>query len=147
MRNTIVVGYDGEEPAQRALDRAIEEAASSRAQLVVVAVIEMPLNPEAPQYFGTLDDSPSPTIPATAPPELEHVLAQARERVAASGVRADYVWAAGEPASMIVAAAKDRRASLIVLGGHHHGFFGRIFGEDVAGEVKREAGCSVVVVD
>ena len=34
-----------------------------------------------------------------------------------------------------------------LLGGHHHGFFGRMFGEDVAGEVKREAGCKVLVVD
>ena len=147
MSNTIVVGYDGEAPAQRALDRAIEEARSSHARLVVVAVFEMPLNPEAPQYFGTLDDSPSPTVPATAPPELEAVFAQAQARVEAAGVRADYVWAAGEPASMIVGAAKNRRASMIVLGGHHHGFFGRIFGEDVAGEVKREAGCDVLVVD
>ena len=38
--------------------RAIEEARDSGRQLVVVAVLEMPLNPEGPQNFGTLDDSP-----------------------------------------------------------------------------------------
>jgi nucleotide-binding universal stress UspA family protein len=41
--STIVVGYDGAEPASHALDRAIEEARSARAQLLVVAVAEMPL--------------------------------------------------------------------------------------------------------
>jgi len=46
--STIVVGYDGAAPASRALDRAIEEARKSRAQLLVIAVAEMPLNPEGP---------------------------------------------------------------------------------------------------
>ena len=46
---TIVVGYDGEEPAARALDRAIDEAQRSDSRLVVVAVSESTFNPEGPQ--------------------------------------------------------------------------------------------------
>lgn len=57
---TIVVGYDGEEPAQRTLERALEEAKAAHARLLIVAVEAMPLDPYAPRTFGTLDDSASP---------------------------------------------------------------------------------------
>ena len=140
MISTIVVGYDGAEPASRALDRAIEEARSARAQLLVVAVAEMPLNPEGPQNFGTLDDTPARMIPLVEPPELEPVLAEAKERIDAAGLTGEYTWAAGEPASAIVGAAKERGAELIVIGSHHHGLLARVLGPDVATQVKRDAG-------
>jgi nucleotide-binding universal stress UspA family protein len=144
---TIVVGYDGEEPASRALDRAIEEAQGSGGRVVVVAVVEMPLNPEGPQNFGTLDDSPARMIPLVEPPELQPVFAAARERIDAAGVAAEYSWAAGEPANAIVGAAADYQADLVVIGSHHHGLFSRLLGADVAAEVKRSAGCDVIVVE
>ncbi len=143
---TIVVGFDGDAASGRALDRAIEEARSAHARLVVVAVAEMPINPEGPQNFGTLDDSPARMIPLVAPPELEAVLAEARERIEAARVSADYAWAAGEPAEAIVGEARERHADMIVLGTHHHGFFSRMMGTDVAAEVKRSIGCDVLVV-
>jgi nucleotide-binding universal stress UspA family protein len=143
--STIVVGYDSGAPASRALDRAIEEARKSRAQLLVVAVAEMPLNPEGPQNFGTLDDTPARMTPLVEPAELEPVLATARERIESAGLTAEYMWAAGEPASAIVDAARDRGAELIVVGSHHHGLFARVLGPDVATQVKRDAGCDVVV--
>lgn len=147
MISTIVVGYDGAPSAQQALDRAIEEARRARAQLLVVAVSEMPLNPEGPQNFGTLDDSPARMIPLVEPPELEPVLAEARQRVDAAGLTGEYMWAAGEPANEIVSAARDRGAELIVIGSHHHGLLTRVFGPDVATQVKRDAGCDVIVAD
>ena len=144
---TIVVGYDGDDASARALDRAIEEARASHARLLVVAVAEMPLNPEGPQNFGSLDDNPVDMIPLVEPPELEPIFVKAREQVRAAGLSADYTWAAGNPASAIVGAASERTAALIVLGSHHHGLFARLLGTDVASEVKRSAGCDVIVVD
>jgi nucleotide-binding universal stress UspA family protein len=143
----VVVGYDGEGAAQRALDRAIDEARERGAQLVVVAVAEMPLNPQGLQTFGTLDDSPAPRMPVAAPPEIEEVFAAARERIDAAGLAADYTWAAGEPASAIVGAAQERAAEVVVVGSHHHGLLSRLLGADVAAEVVRSAGCEVIVVD
>lgn len=143
---TIVVGYDGDDASERALERALAEAKERKAAVVVVTVAEMPLNPEGPQNFGTLDDSPAQMIPLVVPPELEPVLEQARTRIEAAGVASDFLWAAGEPAAAIVAAAQDRGAELVVLGTHHHGFLTRLFGTDVAAEVEREAGCPVLVV-
>ena len=68
--STIVVGYDGEDAADRALDQAIEQARDHHAKLLVASVAEMPLNPEGPQNFGTLDDSPAQMIPLVEPREL-----------------------------------------------------------------------------
>jgi nucleotide-binding universal stress UspA family protein len=145
--STIVVGYDGEEPAARALERAIDEARSSHAKLLVVSVAEMPLDPEGLRNFGTLDDSPGRRTPLVEPAELEPMLEEARTTIEAAGVKADYAWAAGDPASAIVDAAKERRARLIVLGSHHHRLLNRLMGDDVGAQVKRDAGCEVLVVD
>ena len=142
-----MVGYDDEDAAKRALDRGLEEAKASNAELVVVTVVELPLDPEGPQNFGTLDDSPARMIPLVVPEELEPVLAHARDRVAAEGVKADFLWAAGDPANVLVDVARDRGASLVVVGSHHHGFLAKLVGSDVAAEVKRHAGADVVVVE
>jgi nucleotide-binding universal stress UspA family protein len=146
VRETIVVGYDARDAAQRALDRGIEEAKARGGLLVVVTVVDRPLNPEGPQNFGTLDGGPK-MIPLVMPPELEPVIAAARERVDAAGVGAEYTWAVGEPADAIVGVAHERNASLVVVGAHQGGFLDRLLGGNVAAEVEREAGTEVLVVD
>ena len=45
----IVVGYDDEDAAKRALDRALDEAKANGTGLVVVSVVELPLDPEGPR--------------------------------------------------------------------------------------------------
>jgi nucleotide-binding universal stress UspA family protein len=46
----------------------------------------------------------------------------------------------------MVDAAREHRATKIMIGADHHGFFGRLLGQDVEAEVKREADCEVIVV-
>lgn len=144
---TILVGYDDKEPAKRALERALAEARDRDAHLVVVSVLELPLDPSAPRNFGTLGDGPPARMPAEVPPELERVVAHAHEHVAAGGGRAELVWGAGDAAEIIIEVARERGASLIVLGAHHHGLFAALVGTDVPGEVKRRAGADVLVVE
>jgi nucleotide-binding universal stress UspA family protein len=146
MAGTIVIGFDDSEGAGRALDHAITEAKSSGDTLVVVSVYEMLFDPEGPQNFGSLNEG-ARMIPLVEPAELEPIFAKARARVGEAGIEADYVWAVGNPADKIAATARDREARLVVLAAHHHGFLGRLFGTDVAAEVERELGSSVVVVD
>ena len=146
MAGTIVIGFDDSDGASRALDHAIAEAASSGDTLVVVAVFEMMFDPEGPQSFGSVNES-AQMMPLVEPPELEPIFAKARTSIEAAGLEADYVWAVGNPADKIAATARDRDARLVVLAAHHHGFLGRLFGTDVAVEVERELGSSVVVVD
>jgi nucleotide-binding universal stress UspA family protein len=147
MSAVIVVGYDDKEPATRALERAITEAKASHGHLVVVGIAEMPLNPEGPQSFGTLDDSPARMLPLVEPPEIRAAFARAQQRIEAEGLSADFVWAAGDPSSTIIDVARTRKAAIVVLGSHHHSLLSRLLGSDVAANVKREAGCDVIVAD
>jgi nucleotide-binding universal stress UspA family protein len=143
----IVVGYDGSAAADAALSRAIDDATAARGRLVVVTVAPLPVDVESPMTFGTLGDSPPPVLPAYPPPEVERLLADARDRVDAAGLEADYVWEAGEPAGALVREARDRGAAALFVGKGHHSRLGRWLGTDVAAEVERAAGCRVVVVD
>ena len=150
MAGTILIGFDDSDGASRALDRAIAEAKASGDGLVVLAVFELPFDPEGPQSFGSLTEE-ARMMPLVEPPELEPILAKARARVEGAGLDADYVWAAGNVSEKITSAARDRGARLVVLAAHHHGFLGRLLGTDVAAEVEHELGelgdLDVVVVD
>ena len=146
MTGTILIGYDDSEGADRALDRAIAEATSTGDRLVVLSVQEMLLDPEGPQNFGNINES-AEMMPLVEPPELEPLFAKARGRIEAAGLEADYVWAVGNAADKIGATARDLEARLVVLGSRHHGFLSRLIGTDVAVEVERELGSSVLVVE
>jgi nucleotide-binding universal stress UspA family protein len=142
----ILVGFDGSDGGRRALDRAIAESHNSRAHITVLSVANVPLDPDAPRYFGTLDDiSDREGVPLAPPPDVVAHLTEARDRFAAQGIEADLTWAAGEPADAIVETARRIRAQVIVLGEHHHGFLGSLFGAEVDARVQREAGCDVIL--
>ena len=145
MAKTIVVGFDDQEPAARALEWAAEEAKERGCELLVVAVAEMALDPRTPRRFGTLSDGPV-EVDFPEPPDITKAFSRARMLLATHGVSAEYVWEPGEPASILVEAAKAREAELIVIGDHHHGFFAKLFGASITPEVQREAGCDVLVV-
>ena len=142
----VLVGFDDSAAARRALDRGIEEAQARKARLIVLSVFEVPLDPQVDRFFGTLDDiSDWEGQPISPPPELVGLLAQARDEVEAAGLRAEFMWAAGEPGNAIVEAARDAQADTVVLGEHHHGFLAGLFGSDVAAAVERELGSAVIV--
>jgi nucleotide-binding universal stress UspA family protein len=142
----ILVGYDGSDGGRRALERAVSEARGSHAHITVLSVANMPLDPEVPRNFGTLDDiSDREGTPLGPPPDVVEHLNEARELLAAEGFDADLAWAAGEPGGEIVETAKRIRARTIVVGEHHHGFLSSLFGGRVDEEVQREAGCTVIV--
>jgi nucleotide-binding universal stress UspA family protein len=147
MSKVIVVGYDDKEPATRALERAIAEAKASHGQLVVVGITETPFNPEGPQSLGSLGGNSAEMLPLVEPPEIQAAFAHARQKTEAAGLSADFVWAAGDPSETILDVARTREATLVVLGSHHHSLLGRLLGADVAAEIKRQAGCDVIVAD
>ncbi|HEX4519689.1 MAG TPA: universal stress protein [Gaiellaceae bacterium] len=148
MSGTIVVGYDGKEQSEPALAKAAEEAKAAGSTVVVVAVEYMPVEPEIPSRYGFDPTGPDDlAAPGTEPPpSLKPTLVQAETKLVAAGVRAIYVWGAGDPARVIVETAREHRAAKIMIGPDHHGFFGRLFGDDVEAEVRRQADCDVVVV-
>jgi nucleotide-binding universal stress UspA family protein len=145
--DTIVTGYDGKEHAGRVLAKAIELAQGG--ELVVVVDEYVPVDPSYPamSYEPLVGKIPLVGGDEDVPPLLEPIVAKAKEQLAAAGASAQFAWGVGDAARLIVDTAKDSKATKIVIGADHHSFFGKLFGDDVEAEVKREAGCEVVVVE
>jgi nucleotide-binding universal stress UspA family protein len=142
----ILVGYDSSPAADRALDRAIEEATGQGAKLIVLAVVDLPPS-GGPMDVGTLFETPALALPPVPPPAQQRVLDTAKERIEAAGLEGEYVSAAGDPATAIIEVAQDRGASLVVLGHVHHSWLGRAFGVDVAFTVQKLLGAKTLLVD
>jgi nucleotide-binding universal stress UspA family protein len=138
MGETVVVGYDGQDRSDRVLARAIEVVKADGGKLVVVVA-------EPGVYrFGLPISGPDFERPL---PGAQESIDRARKRLDEAGVSAECRWGVGDPAQVIVDAAREHDASRIMIGAHHHGFFERTFGEDVDAEVQRAAQCEVVLVE
>lgn len=148
MSAPILVGYDRSDSSRRALQRAIERCNEKHAPLLVVAIHEAILDPTGPRAFGTMGDGSPMQGPFPEMPDVHEALQEARDLVEDGAVaKAEYAWAIGEPAALIVETAQDYEAQLVVVGHAHHGFLGKMFGADVSEEVQKHAGCPVEVVD
>lgn len=131
---TIVIGYDDTEPAERALERALTLAKAFGARLVVTSV--------APVLVGRAGG-----LDPADPPEAHHAqLENARAAVGQAGLDADFVTAVGHPADAIVRLAEERGADLIVVGTRDPGFAERLLGGSVSAAVGRKANCDVLIV-
>lgn len=144
-----MVGFDGHEAAERALDRAIADAKTTGAELVIVVVEEEPFDPNLPPMFNFSTQPQAIPLEDQEPdtPQLKQLGQEALDRARAAGVSAELVADAGDPMRTIVDAARDHRASSIVLGSHHYNAFQRFLGEDVAAAVKRRVDCPVIAVE
>jgi nucleotide-binding universal stress UspA family protein len=149
MADTIVVGYEGKDGSERVLDAAIAAARESGGTLVVAVAEYMPVDPGMPSMVYDISGAavPLPDPDPPIPPPLELIMERAKQHIEAAGLTAEYVWGLGDPGKLIVDTADERGAAKIVIGATSHGLFGRMFGDDTEAEVKREAGCEVVVVD
>jgi nucleotide-binding universal stress UspA family protein len=158
---TIIVGCDGSEQAERALERAAELAQALRAHLVVVSVAPPPW-PTAPRLeagsagvpipgaagpIGAGVPLPVPDGPQRDPEELaRHVLERAGMSLAGRGVDAEYVAEVGDTTERLLALAEEREADLLVVGSREHGFLEHLLGRPVDEAVARRAGCDVLLV-
>lgn len=138
---TIVVGTDGSETAERAVDQAIELAAADDARLVIVTA------------FERTDHAPDERIPADVrwmvsdPNVAERHARQARERAHTAGVGDVVVQAIeGPPAEEILETADDFDAELIVVGSVGLTGSARFLLGSVASSVLHHAPCDVLVV-
>jgi nucleotide-binding universal stress UspA family protein len=145
---TIVVGYDGTAPAERALTRAAELAQVFEAR-VVIADVAAPRPLEAmPGGFGL---TPYYYSSAELGVQSDKELWQRhRERIesffAETGVEHEFSGVVGAPAAEIVDIAEHHHADLIVVGTREPGFLDRLFGGSVSQGVARQAGCDVLIV-
>jgi nucleotide-binding universal stress UspA family protein len=146
----IVVAYDGTEPAERALARAVELAAALHAKLVVGTVEPNYPTADIAVYMGDGGFG----LPLIAPMEadMEHAerwkqhLAETRRFVESHGVEVEMVSPTGRPAEEIVEIAAQHNAQLIVVGTHESSMLRRLFRGSVSAGVVQKAHCDVLVV-
>jgi nucleotide-binding universal stress UspA family protein len=142
--SNIVVGTDGSSTAERAVGRAATLASLDGARLVIVTAYT--------PGEGAAHDVDADTVPAdirfmlTDRVQAEELGAKGREVAKAAGAGKVVVQAiAGDPAEVLLEAAKDFDAELIVVGSrglnsHAHFILG-----SVASSVAHHAPCDVLV--
>jgi nucleotide-binding universal stress UspA family protein len=145
---TIVVGYDGTQPAEHALARAAALAKAFDSSLVVADVAAPePLQALpgafgiAPYYVGTAEQGIR-----TDKALWQRHRAKVESFLAESGVTHEFAGVVGEPAEEIVDVAERRHADLIVVGTREPGFLERLLGGSVSQGVARRAHCDVLIV-
>jgi len=141
----LVVGYDGRDESEVALDLALEEAGVRNVDVLVLVVAPLPIDTVNPLDPNEIGYSTLPEMTADGPVTVKPIVDAARRKLEASGVHGAVEWTFGSPASEIVRVADERDACAIVVGTHHHSALGRLFGTDVAASVMRHARRDVVV--
>lgn len=133
----ILIGYDGTEPASRALARAVELAKTFGSQLAVTSVA--PVMVGGSRGFGAIDP--------TDPPDVhEQELVRAKAFIEEHSLKAQYLPAVGMPAEAIIEAAEATDADLIVVGTGEPSLIERLLGQSVSESVQRRAHCDVLIV-
>lgn len=135
---TIVLGYDGSEDADRALDRALG-LATNGTELVIVSAAR--IDSGGGHVRGGMA--------GVDPIELEAAdvaLDKARARLAEAAVMPHFVEAHGDPADALVQEAKERGADLIVVGTRGLNVAQRALLGSVSTRVVHHAECDVLVV-
>jgi nucleotide-binding universal stress UspA family protein len=141
---SIVVGTDGSETAQKAVDAAVELARLSGAQLEIVSAYEpvsrARLRDEKRQVPADLQWMVNPRE------EVDATLADAAERVAESGVEPRTYAREGDPADAILDVAEELGSDLIVVGNKGMTGAKRFLLGSVPNKVSHHAPCSVMII-
>jgi nucleotide-binding universal stress UspA family protein len=126
---SIVVGYDGSEVADRALDAAADLVGYG--SLLTVLTLQADQAPPGPGGRTARD--------------AERASDRARAHLQCRHVQARYVASTGDPADDIVATATDLRADLVVVG-RQNGAPTSSALDTTSADVVRRAPCDVLVV-
>lgn len=129
---TIVVGVDGSENSQNALDWSINEARRRNAHLTLVHVV--PVSTQA----STVGFSPGPSD------DQRRLLDRAVQYAEASGIQVTGRLLWGSPADLLIDESKD--AAILVVGYRGLGPFRRAVLGSVSTRCVHQAKCPVVVV-
>lgn len=135
---TVLVAYDGSEPAQKAVKRAFDEYSNEEIVLLrVVEVADSFTKMGLQAIEETLEERHK-----TASEELHENVAE----LAATDVDFRVETAAGDPAREIVAYAEEHDVDHIVVGSHGREGVSRVLLGNVAEQVVRRAPVTVTVV-
>lgn len=142
MYKRILLGYDGSESGQQALLDSREIAQWSHAELVLVAVMPLPVASLGPEG-GVYD----PAVEEVERERYRAVLEAGVVRLGQAGLQARGEVLIGDPVQELARAAGRLQADLIVVGHKHlEGWAARWWRGSVSKHLIEEAPCSVLVV-
>lgn len=156
-RMKILIGYDGSDCAEAALDDLQRAGLRSEAEALVLSVTEVSLPPPPPSSYEILEQARAVHVPADIPrvyakgsPAIQE--AQSLSERAAARVRANFPgWeitaeaSVGSPSWELVKKADGWKPNLIVVGSHGLSALGRFVLGSVSQRVLTEARSSVRV--
>jgi nucleotide-binding universal stress UspA family protein len=137
MPKKILVAFDGSEPAKRAFTMALEMAEPFEAELIVLAVAQLP-EPAAMVESSAMLES--------ATEHYEGDFQKLREMAALVGVAIDTRVVVGHAAEQIVHYATEEHVDLIVMGHRGKSLIQRWLLGSVSKRVISYASCSVLIV-
>lgn len=141
MYNSIVVGTDGSETAERALARALEMARLTGARVHVVSAY----SPAAARVSGGPPAAEADAWSVQPDFAADAALSRAAGRARAEGMEIEAHAPKGDPADAILAVASDTGADLIVLGSRGMQGARRVLGS-VPNKVSHRAPCDLLIV-
>jgi len=138
---TIVVGVDGSEHGERALDWAIEEAKLRGARLRLVSAWHVPaVVYGGPGFAPQLEEPLDKTFEEVAQEVADDAAKRARE----AGVEAETSVVQGQAAEALVEAGAN--ADLLVVGSRGHGGFTGLLLGSVSAQCAHHSLCALVIV-
>jgi nucleotide-binding universal stress UspA family protein len=135
--HNILLGYDGSESAAKALAFAVKLSRTFTAELHVLAVAR-------PPEFG--DEVETRAVVENSRRHYDHVLREARAKLANESIKMQFEVVIGHPAEQIVRYAEKNQIDHIVVGHRGHTLFDRWLIGSVARQVIAYAPCAVTVV-
>ena len=153
----VLIGYDGSDCAEAAIDDLQRAGLPSAAKALVLSVTEVSLPAAPPSSYEIVEQARQVRVPvdikrvyAKGSPAIQE--AQLLSERAAARLRANFPdWeisaeaAVGSPAWELVRKADEWKPDLIVVGSHGHSALGRFVLGSVSQRVLTEAHCSVRV--
>lgn len=153
MFQRIVVAYDGDAIANRALDKAIALAEDTRAEIYLISVYSdhdiqswRLHDTEYPANASELFHPDSNSFLEAEEVYVSLFLSKPADRVAQAGIPVHNVVTKGKPHTAIVEHAKAICADLIITGTHNRGAAAKMLLGSVSEELIRHAPCPVMVV-
>ncbi|SDZ83659.1 Nucleotide-binding universal stress protein, UspA family [Haloplanus vescus] len=141
MSKRLLVPVDGSDPANTALEFALEEYPD--AHLTVLSIID-----PTDMGYGSIEAAPSTfeRLQESAEERTESILADARERAESAGVEVETETMIGMPSRAIVEWAENNDVDAIVIGSHGREGVTRVLLGSVAETVVRRSPVPVTVV-
>jgi nucleotide-binding universal stress UspA family protein len=134
---TILVAYDGSEPAERAFQLALDLAKPLQAAISVLAVADSSKPPTAAEMAGVLESDSQ---------YFERAFVRLREAASFSGVSLSAKTLRGRPAVQIIHEAMEQNADLIAMGHRSGNRIERWLSGSVSKRVLSYAPCAVAIV-